>query len=100
MLVKIWLDDIREAPNGYIHVRSVNNAKLIINQFIERGYEMELDLDHDLGDYACDGGDAICLVRWLAENEIYPTIVDIPWAEKSKIDNIMKHSENIINFKG
>lgn len=74
MLIKIWLDDIREAPNGYIHVRSVNNAKLIINQFIERGYEMELDLDHDLGDYACDGGDAICLVRWLVENEIYPTI--------------------------
>ena len=26
------------------------------------------------------------------------TIVDVPWAEKSKMDNIMKHSENIINF--
>lgn len=28
------------------------------------------------------------------------TIVDVPWAEKSKMDNIMKYSENIINFKG
>ena len=74
MLVKIWLDDIRDAPSGYIHVRSVNDAKLIINRFIERGYEMELDLDHDLGDYANDGGDGICLVCWLAENKIYPTI--------------------------
>ena len=72
--MKIWLDDIREVPNGYIHVRSVNNAKFVINQCIERGYGMELDLDHDLGDYAGDGGDAICLVRWLAENEIYPTV--------------------------
>jgi hypothetical protein len=35
---------------------------------------MELDLDHDLGDYANDGGDAICLVHWLAENEIFPTV--------------------------
>ena len=26
------------------------------------------------------------------------TIVDVPWAEKSKMDNIMKHSENIISF--
>ena len=74
MLVKIWLDDIRDAPNDYIHVRSVNNAKFVINQLIERGYEIELDLDHDLGDYASDGGDAIYLVRWLAENEIYPAV--------------------------
>lgn len=25
------------------------------------------------------------------------TIVDVPWAEKSKMDNIMKHPENIID---
>ena len=69
MLVKIWLDDIRDAPNNYFHVRSVNKAKLVINQLIKRGYEIELDLDHDLGDYANDAGDADCLVRWLAEQE-------------------------------
>lgn len=26
------------------------------------------------------------------------TIVDVLWAEKSKMDNIMKHPENIINL--
>lgn len=26
------------------------------------------------------------------------TIVDVPWAEKSKMDNIMKHHENIIDL--
>jgi hypothetical protein len=28
-----------------------------------------LDLDHDLGEYATDGGDAIKLVDWLAETK-------------------------------
>ena len=26
------------------------------------------------------------------------TIIDVLWAEKSKMDNIMKHPENIINL--
>lgn len=32
-----------------------------------------IDCDHDLGDYAYDGGDGIKLLDWLAENErFYP----------------------------
>lgn len=38
-------------------------------EFMERN--VELDLDHDLGDYAYDGGDAIKLVLWMAETERY-----------------------------
>ena len=70
MALNIWLDDIRPAPNGYVWVKSVNQAKRVIIA-AEISYEeiFELNLDHDLGDYACDGGDAICLVRWLAETE-------------------------------
>ena len=31
-------------------------------------YEIELiDIDHDAGDYACDGGDYIRLLDWLEE---------------------------------
>jgi hypothetical protein len=70
MALNIWLDDIRPAPNGYVWVKSVNQAKrLIIAAEIYYEEIFELNLDHDLGDYACDGGDAICLVRWLAETE-------------------------------
>ena len=68
MALNIWLDDIRPAPNGYVWVKSVNQAKrLIIAAEIYYEEIFELNLDHDLGDYAEDGGDAICLVRWLAE---------------------------------
>lgn len=64
--MKLWIDDIRNAPdNTYIIVRSVNIAKnWIKNNSIEL-----IDIDHDAGDYACDGGDYIKLLDWLEENE-------------------------------
>lgn len=64
----LWLDDVRTAPSGYIHVHSVNEAKFVIQNAESRGItDLILDLDHDLGDFAGDGGDGIELVKWLAE---------------------------------
>ena len=67
--MKIWLDDIRPAPNGYLHCHSVNEAIELIKTTKEP-IEL-LDLDHDLGDYAFDGGDGIKLLDYLAETEQY-----------------------------
>lgn len=65
--MKIWLDDIRPAPEGYKWVKSVNEVKRLINQFYK---EIEvIDCDHDLGDYAVDGGDGIKLIDWLVETK-------------------------------
>ena len=67
--MKIWLDDLRPAPNGYICCRSVNEAKQTIlsaKEPIER-----IDCDHYWGDYASDGGDGIKLLDWLAETGRY-----------------------------
>ncbi len=70
--IKIWLDDVREAPEGYCHCRSVNETiKKIIE--CEREFTVidEIDCDHDLGDYASDGGDGIKLIDWLAERKTH-----------------------------
>lgn len=73
----LFLDDIREAdiPNlnnqfqYYCVTKHVNGAKYYVSQAIELGInEIWFDLDHDLGDYASQGGDAIKLVDWLVEN--------------------------------
>ena len=70
--IKIWLDDIRPAPEGYVHKKSVNETIKFIGQCLAEGTEIEeFDLDHDLGDYACDGGDAIKLLDYLAEYELF-----------------------------
>lgn len=68
--IKIWLDDERPAPDGYIHCHSVNEVKNKIYQCeCDRVYIDLLDLDHDLGEYVKDGGDGIKLIDWLAETK-------------------------------
>ena len=66
--MKLWVDDIRPAPAGYVWVKSVNEAKRVLLEAEEQNATIEvLDLDHDAGDYAADGGDYIRLLDWLAE---------------------------------
>lgn len=68
--MKLWIDDERPAPSGYMWCKSVNEAIRII-QFTDRvlcPYEIELiDTDHGAGDYALYGGDYIKLLDWLEE---------------------------------
>ena len=72
--MKLWLDDLRPVPYGYEGAKSVNEAKKLIQEAEHNGIEIEArDLDHDLGDYADQGGDAIRLLDWLAERgTFYP----------------------------
>ena len=65
--MKLWVDDVRPAPEGYWLAESVNSAKLAI-QIVEDSNSLTvelIDLDHDAGDYANDGGDYIKLLDWL-----------------------------------
>lgn len=89
--MKLWVDDVRPAPEGYdVWCKSVNEAiELIIaienssrtiqllrsikpldeleKQIIKK-YTVELiDIDHDAGVYVNDGGDYIKLLDWLEE---------------------------------
>lgn len=70
--MRLWLDDIRPAPEGFVWVKSVNAAKKVIELSETKQIFTELiDVDHDLGDYANDGGDAIKLLDRLAERGIF-----------------------------
>lgn len=77
--MKIWIDDLRPAPIGYYWIKSVNEAIAAI-ELIEsfsvyfpssgetrRATVELLDLDHDAGDFACDGGDYIKILDWMEE---------------------------------
>ena len=69
--MKIWIDDIRKKPEGYdFWCRSVNGAMQRIVLLEKQGEEIELlDLDHDAGGFAADGGDYIRLLDWLEATE-------------------------------
>lgn len=66
--MKIWLDDIRQAPECYVWCKSVNEAIAVIEE--NKNIEV-IDLDHDLGDFAKDGGDAIYLMDYLVANKLF-----------------------------
>ena len=88
--MKLWIDDVRPAPEGYVWCKSVNDTIVAIKEAeVLREYHINkislyrlngnlehihkvqhytielIDLDHDAGDYASDGGDYIRLLDWL-----------------------------------
>ena len=78
--MKLWIDDVRPAPEGYVWIKSVNKAKKFIyeaeynlNIAFKYGwnynkYKIEIiDIDHDAGDWTNDGGDYIKILDWLEE---------------------------------
>lgn len=82
--MKLWIDDVRPAPEGYVWCKSVNETRFVIEsvehhnllvhcndpRFITATEEVVLqliDIDHDAGEYAYDGGDYIKLLDWLEE---------------------------------
>ncbi|SMP13959.1 hypothetical protein SAMN06265339_1211 [Desulfurobacterium pacificum] len=63
--MKIYLDDWRQPPPGYLWVKTVNDLKKIVK---ERGREIEvLDLDNYLEEYSVFGGNGIDFINWLEE---------------------------------
>ena len=67
--MKLWIDDVRPAPEGYTHscktvfdaINLIGAAELVADPF------KLIDIDHDAGDYANQGGDYIKLLDWLEE---------------------------------
>ena len=84
--MKLWIDDLRPAPEGYVWCKSVDEARKLIRTVDECYIEgfgvisscdevtIELiDIDHDAGDYVSDGGEYIKLLDWLeATGRKYP----------------------------
>lgn len=82
--MKLWIDDVRPAPEGYVWCNSVNDAintiKLresrienILQRYTPSEMRMKdlsiqvIDIDHDAGEYSQYGGDYIKLLDWLEE---------------------------------
>ena len=89
--MKLWIDDVRPAPEGYVWAKSVNEAKYHIVLCEDpwhgalTGKPELIDIDHDAGDYASEGGDYIKLLDWLEETgRSYP---------------IRIHSQNVVGVQ-
>ena len=72
--MKLWIDDVRPAPEDYVWITSVNDAKNLIKLIESKQRHMDsdenielIDIDHDASDYAQFGGDYIKILDWLEE---------------------------------
>lgn len=61
--MKIWIDDIRTPPDGYIWHKAINPALRFITENIH--LITVIDLDHDAGEYVLEGGDFIKVLEEL-----------------------------------
>lgn len=64
----LWLDDVRPAPEGWAHARSVREAV----EVLRTGNVGWASLDHDLGRFAVDGGDGVKFTDYMAEHDLWP----------------------------
>ena len=62
--MKLWLDDLREAPQGWVWAKTVKDAKA----YLETGTVTHASLDNDTG-----GKEGRKLVLWMAETGNWPT---------------------------
>ena len=65
--MKLWIDDVRPAPDGYVWCTTVNQAKFMITHEESSDPVELLDLDHDAGRYAEFGGDYIKILDFIEE---------------------------------
>jgi hypothetical protein len=71
MAIKIWVDDVRPAPLGYMNAYTTNIAINIIRIAVENEIDIEvIDIDHDAGEWAYDGGDYIKILDWMERNQV------------------------------
>lgn len=62
--MKVWLDDVRPTPNGWVLARNVEDAKTLL----AGGGVSNLSLGYDLGG---EGPDASALCLWMALSMVF-----------------------------
>lgn len=95
--MKLWIDDIRPAPEGWVWAKTAVNAIAIISA----GQVEEISFDHDLGENVASG---YAVASWL-ERMIYIDQLDLPkWhihsanpVGRENISRAMKSAERFVS---
>lgn len=105
--MKIWVDDIRRPPTGWVWAKTSAHAIHLLDGFKFQGVEV-MSLDHDLG-----GDDTTRpIILWMCENYFWPIEVRVHSANPTGVEwlesmisryhpaNIAKHQMVPPNLNG
>lgn len=114
--INVWLDDVREPPEGYVWIRSVEDViklldvKILVptgSRYVFKSLVKELSLDNNLGSGFDEGK---CVVDWLEKRVsedngfCLPDIIYVhtgnPVAGKYMMDVLNKISPDLGEFTG
>ena len=92
MMMKLWIDGIRPAPDGFIWCKSINQAKAAIT-----AYEHQYSCDNILIDLDNDAADYFKILDWLEEKNIVDTGYFFKIHSKNpvgiiKMEDIIRHN--------
>lgn len=99
--MKIWVDDMRPAPFGWIQCNTVNSTIELLSAVQKFGSlkaVYEISLDHDAGDFAHDGGgDYIKILDWLESMNF----IDMPKIKLHTMNSVGRENmQRIIDKNG
>lgn len=75
--MRLWLDDLRPAPPGWVWIKTVSAALALLR----RGLVAEVSLDHDLGEDG--GGTGYDVAAWIEEEAFHGRLRRVRWAVHS-----------------
>ncbi len=95
--MKVYLDDMRTPPDGWVLVKTAQEAiDLLITNNVE-----EISLDNDLGEE--ENGTGYDVITWLEkevyENNFIPPVIHIHTANPVAREKMEAGARNIVRFK-
>lgn len=102
MGIKVWLDDEREAPKGWVRVFSFKQCI----DLIQSGIVDEISLDHDLGLPEEELGNGYKVLEWLErkiaeDNWLWIPTISIHTANpvaRKRMEMVVASIERMLNF--
>lgn len=92
--MRLWIDDLRLAPEGYTWAKNVDEVKIHCIQHLDPNKNLhikEFNLDHDSGEYNYLGGDYIEILKFLEEKQ---------YLNNWKINSAFHiHSQNVVGIQ-
>lgn len=95
-MAKIWVDDVRPAPEGYRWIKTVEECKNLLHWHKIPSrlgtilHIEEISLDHDAGDYSQYGGDYIKILDYMEELEIDDISINLHTANPVGRENMRR----------
>jgi hypothetical protein len=96
-VLRIFLDDLRPAPEGWVLVKTAEECLDLLAK--NKGLVSSLSLDHDLGDQSEDEKHGYWFVKQMVERGLYADVINLHTSNPVGRENMLMYLLNAIDFE-